>query len=317
MMILEFKSISIFEKIQLFSISCLKGSKCEVDGKFYAQNEYFPSGAGDCALCGCWDSGLSCDITNCQGIESYRTRRNVMHNADLDVIKMKLTEKLIVEEEEEDIESAPEINIIVNRLENKRVIEHSDKSKSKKIYLNANAGVENFTPYVLNITTTPSKFHLTRVSEIIINKTFGISFKPDTEVLGYAIQTDLDSTGIDPIILHEFQPEEIESASQSINVPPHTTLRIKNAFYQYQNEIDYLLDFEIDDESTISFANKTISLKEMALQHIDSLPMGEIGNHLQLDMADGKLVLKNFPAKMRTMDFGIEMVLERLKLDDN
>lgn len=291
----------------------MKGLKCEVDGKFYEENANFASGVDDCALCGCTGSGLSCDITNCQGIGSTRTRRNVMQNVDLDEIQNQLIEIVM---SEENTENRPEFNIILNGLVHKQVVQFFDRSiQRKRVYLNTNAGVDNFTPYMLNVSTTPSKFHLTRVNEIIINKTFGISFKPSTKVLGYAIETDVDSTGIDPIILYEYEPETIESAAHQIDVPSYSRLQIKNHFYQYQNEIYYLLDFEIDDASTIIFTDRMISLKEIIMQNLDLLPMGDT-DHLQLDVVNEKVVLKNFPAKLKTMDFGFEIVLERSKLDD-
>lgn len=288
--------------------------KCEVDGRFYAESEYFASGVGDCALCGCSDSGLSCDITNCQEIESNRVRRNVMQNVDLDIIKNQLIEKVMSVENTS--ENLPEFNIILNGLVHKQIQQLYDKpTQKKRVYLNTNAGVDNYTPYVLNVTTTRSEFHLTRVNEIIINKTYGISFGPSTKVLGYAIETDLDSTGIDPIILYEFEPEIIETPSHQIDVPPHSRLIIKNHFYQYRNEIDYFVDFEIDDASTITFTDRMINLKEIVMQNLDSLPMGD-SDHLQLDVVNEKMVLKNFPTKLKTMGFGVEMVLERSKFDD-
>lgn len=295
------------------------------------------------------DSGLSCDITNCQEIESVRVRRNVMQNVDLDKIKNELIEKLMLAEGSAEV-TDPEFNIILNGLVKKQIVYPNGKSTQKKrIFLNTNAGVDNFTPYVLNITTTPSKwiylvqmcyvqntyshfhiwpdsfnefqnrpsgkFHLYRVHGIVINKTYGLSFKPSTTVFDYEVETDSDSTGIDPIILYKYDPDIIETATYHVDVPPYSRLQIKNHFYQYLNEIDYLLDFEIDDESTIVFADRTVSLKEIVLNNLESLPMGNI-NHLQLDFLNEKLVLKNFPAKLKSMDFGVEMVLERSKLDD-
>lgn len=290
--------------------------QCHVDGKFYAENEKFASGIGDCALCNCANSGLSCDIINCQEIESTRARRNVMQsmqNEDLDQIKNRLLEKVVGAENSE---NPPEFNIIVNGLVHKQIVQqHNKLTHKKRIYLNANAEVDNFTPHTLNVTTTPSKFHLMRVNLLMINKTYGISFKPSTGVLGHTIQTDLDSTGIDPIVLYEFEPEVIESAAHQIDVPPYSRLSIKNHFYQYRNEIDYLLDFEVDEASTITFADRTINLKEIVMQNSDSLPIGD-ADHLQLEFVDGQVVLKNFPAKLKTMYFGIEMVLERFYLDE-
>lgn len=199
------KALSVYRS---FCFSSNKGLRCEVDGKFYTENEYFASGVGDCALCSCIDRGLSCDITNCQEIESNRFQRNVMENTDLDNIENQLIEKMSGEGE-----YSPELNIILNKLVHKQIIKQSDKSKAKRIYLDANGGVDNYTPYVLNITTSPGQFNLTRVNKIMINKTYGISFKPATKVLGYTIQTDLDSTGIDPIVLYEYELDMIETAS--------------------------------------------------------------------------------------------------------
>lgn len=294
----------------------MKGLKCEVDGKFHPENAVFASGVGDCALCGCTDSGLSCDITNCQQIDRSRVRRNVMQNEDLDKIKNQLIEKALMGVEGS-ADDQPEFNIILNGLAEKQTVQRFDKHTLKKsIYLNTNAGVDNFTPHVLNITTTPSKFHLYRVNGIVINKTYGISFKPSTMVLGYAIETDVDSTGIDPVILYEYKPEIIESPAYHVEVPPFSRLQIKNHFYQYLNEIDYSLDFEIDDASTIAFADQTVSLNEIVMKNLDLLPIGDT-DHLQLDLVNEKLVLKNFPATLWTMDFGVEMMLERSKLDDS
>lgn len=154
-----------------------------------------------------------------------------------------------------------------------------------------------------------------RVNGIVINKTYGISFKPSTQVLDYAVETDSDSTGIDPIVLYKYEPDIIETAAYHVDVPPYSRLQIKNHFYQYRNEIDYLLDFEIDDASTIVFAERTVGLKEIVMKNLESLPMGD-PNHLQLDFVNEKLVLKNFPAKFKSMDFGVEMILERSKLVD-
>lgn len=137
----------------------MKGLKCEVDGKFYTENEFFASGAGDCALCGCSDSGLSCDISNCQDkIENNRIRRNVMQNVDLDKIKNQLIENVLIDDESAENYTSAEFNIILNGLVRKQCVQRFDKPSLKKtIYLNTIAGVDNFTPYVLNITTTPSK----------------------------------------------------------------------------------------------------------------------------------------------------------------
>lgn len=132
--------------------------KCEVDGKFYAENEVFASGIGDCALCGCTDSGLSCDISYCQQLESNRFRRNVMQNVDLDKIKNQLIEQVMLAEGSAEVKDS-EFNIILNGLVKKQTVQPYGKSTQKKrIFLNTNAGVDNFTPYVLNITTTPSKW---------------------------------------------------------------------------------------------------------------------------------------------------------------
>lgn len=73
----------------------------------------------------------------------------------------------------------------------------------------------------------------------------------------------------------------------------------QNHLYQYQNEIDYLLK----------------RLNEIVLQNLDSLPMGE-ADHLHLYYVNDKFVLKNFPAELKTMDFGVEMVLEHSKFVD-
>lgn len=297
----------------LLKILYSKGLECEVDGRFYAENEAFSSGVGDCALCGCSDSGLSCDISNCQQIESNRARRNVMQNEDLDQIKNQLIGKLMMSEESTEV-NQPEFNLILSGHAKKHTVQLSDKPKQRKlIYLNTYAGIDNFTPHVFNITTTPGKFHLYRVSEIMINKTYGVSFKPSTTVLGHAFETDLDSTGIDPIILIQYEADLIETGSHNVEVPAYSRLQIKNHFYQYLNEIDYLLDFEIDDASTIAFADRTVSFKEIVMKNLDSLPMGDT-DHLQLDFVNEKLVLKNFPAKLITMDLSVEIMLERSKL---
>lgn len=137
----------------LFLSILSKGLQCDVDGKYHAENEVFSSGMGDCALCGCTDSGLSCDITNCQEIESHRFRRNVMQNVDLDEIKAQIVETMMIDEGSGEV-SDPEFNIILNGLVNKHTVGKS--THKKRIFLNANAGIDNFTPYVFNITTTPS-----------------------------------------------------------------------------------------------------------------------------------------------------------------
>lgn len=131
--------------------------KCESDGKVYSENEVFASGVGDCALCGCTDSGLSCDITNCQEIESHRFRRNVMQNEDLDRIKNQLVDKMMLDEGSGEV-TDPEFNIILNGLAKKQTVQpHAKSTLKKRIFFNTIAGVDNFTPYTLNITTTPSK----------------------------------------------------------------------------------------------------------------------------------------------------------------
>lgn len=81
-----------------------------------------------------------------------------MQNVDLDNIKSQLIEKLVMDEGSGEVKD-PELNIILNGLVKKQTVEpHAKSTLKKQIFFNTIAGVDNFTPYVLNITTTPSKW---------------------------------------------------------------------------------------------------------------------------------------------------------------
>lgn len=282
--------------------------QCELDGKTYAQDEYFSM--GDCGWCGCVNSEISCDINNCQQFSNVRERRETLENRDLDVIKNKIVEVVAGDENESDTQ----LNIVLSKLIAERLVRKTPRLNHKQIFLRNYAGIINYTPVIINVTSTPSEFNVTKTRDLIITKTYGISFKP-TEVLGFDIETEMDSTGMDPTVRRQFKRHSIRTATHQFQVFPRQELRITNAVFQYDNVHEYLLDFEIDDESTIIVSDRTHNFKEFLSNNFDLLPLGN-KHHLRLEYLHNKFVLRNFPAYYVISDFDIEISIALSEKDE-
>lgn len=232
-----------------------------------------------------------------------------MENQDLDQIKNKIVSIAAGENGERDAE----LNIVLDKFVGQRLIRKTPKRNHKQVYLKSYGGVVNYAPTTINVTFSPSEFNVTKIRELIITKTYGISFKP-MDVIGFVVQTESNSTQEDPLIRVISKEHTIRDALHELQVDPKQELRITDIIFQFDNVHDYLLDFEIDDESTIVVSDKIINLKEFLTKNLYILPIGN-KNHLRIEYLHSKFVLRNFPASHVIYDLDLEMSIDVADID--
>lgn len=103
-------------------------------------------------------------------------------------------------------------------------------------------------------------------------------------------------------------PVNITVPTQLISVDAFSRVKVSYHVYRYEDIHSYLLDFELDDSSTIPDLvsnGETIPLKEFIRKYFGSGQFGKRG--LQLEYSRDKLILGNFQANERIVNHGIDI----------
>ena len=92
----------------------------------------------------------------------------------------------------------------------------------------------------------------------------------------------------------------INSGDIKTNVPASSKIKVSLYVYKNVDVHNFLLDFELDENSSISCnGDETKTLQEF-------LPNGQYGNNgLQLEHTNGTFFIKNIPASDTIVSFGI------------
>lgn len=188
----------------------------------------------------------------------------------------------------------------------KIVIQSSDIEIANTSPIQQNISTISYTlSYVQNYEIT-----ITKTTQIRTEKTVGIGPFKSTKTHTFT-QKDVERTG-------ETIERTMYFPSQNVTVEPLSKMNVTFNFVQYDDIIDYFLDFQIAENSTFShldvvdnnvvFLNKTLGSFLQTHREFLSTLKYENDTMLRLIEKDGKFILKNFPATEKITNIGVNVV---------
>lgn len=197
-----------------------------------------------------------------------------------------------------------QLNLILKKLHGKRrngdpMKQDHDIVVEKHCYV-VNNGTEE--QEILSNISVSKNFTGTNV--IQINKTRGFSVNADNPIEipfhTSKVKIDAEFCQNDTFIKNFDRFTDINSGDIKTNVPASSKIKVSLYVYKNVDVHNFLLDFELDENSSISCdGNETKTLLEF-------LPNGQYGNKgLQIEHTNGTFFVKNIPASETIVSFGI------------
>lgn len=214
-------------------------------------------------------------------------------------------------------------NIEYNVLETveKYFIGRGDKQK-KLIIQSTDTEVVNASPVQQNVSTISYTLDCIKNLEITITKTtqikserkIGIGFLSHTKTQ-IETHTEVTRTG-------ETHEHIVHFPSQNITVEPFSKTNVTFNFYTHEDINNYLLDFQIADNSTLSYLdvvnNAVVFVKkplgDFLQKHVKFISTLKYEDDMMLKLIekDGKFIVKNFPTSEKITNFGVDVIFGKV-----
>lgn len=211
------------------------------------------------------------------------------------------------------------INFVLKKLYEKRFVK-SAKELNKEIVYGTHSYVRNDNSVQQELSTTSFSRTETKSSEISISNTFGISMSVETGIDVFfgsvSVSMGVEFSHSRTATTSESVAVTISAPSQKVIVNPHSQVKVSYYVYKYMDIHDYALDFELSDNSMIFGSvsrcySKKLNVRQPLISYAkEHLERGkQYGkNDLKLEYTtDGKLVLRNFPATEKSINYGIKV----------
>lgn len=306
-------------------------STCKADGKIYHNREEFRSGVDKCASCICIDSEIECDDSKCRDISSDNDN---YRNDDYTNINNQLLELYFSQFRPDRLKSIKdrlgcktyvcpqlmaksEIDYTVVSVDRKEFVGRTTNPK-RTVFHTTSAEVVNNNPLRQEITTVGYSIKVAQSNEATITKTRGISAGITISImfLGFNLGFKFEKT---TSVTSKFSKETtLNVPSQKVLVDPYTKFNVTFKFYQYEDIDSYFLDFVIGKDSKISHPDRGF-LGELRTVKLDLIPFLRKNSYIlpklkyrnetdiKIVEKNGEFVLKNFPATVRIINFGVDV----------
>lgn len=317
---------------------------CKIDGTVYKQFDSFTSGIEGCAKCVCTDAGVKCDVVKCQEIAKsriipvaaytttiYNDYTNIkdqiakQYFAEYDPLRLKAITTALGCNSTDCPKLIDATNIKYNLLDSvgREYVGRGDKL-NKIVFHSADTEVENNSASQQRITGRSFALTMTTNYEVVFTKAKDSHSESGSNYWVYRKKSSVSFTETEVKKYTETNITTMHFPSQNITVAPFTKMNTTFNFFQYEDVNNYLLDFEVAANSTLTHPeldanSKVISvskpLGDFLVKHIAFLPTIKYESEtvLKLVEIEGKFVLKNMPTTEKLTNYGFDVVFGRVE----
>lgn len=167
--------------------------------------------------------------------------------------------------------------------------------------------------------TEPKQLDVVQHFEVNIDKTGGIGCGSEKEI-PFTAATNLvfNFTKNNLETSSQSQPFVVHALPQRVILKPMTKMNVTYQFYQYEQNIEYLFDFELFETSSIKHpgvhGNNVMFIKSPLIpfltSHVEMIKNLKYANpnSIRLEpIAEKRFMLRNFPANEKITNFGVEL----------
>lgn len=190
--------------------------------------------------------------------------------------------------------------------------------QNKLIIHSTNTEISNTSPVQQNVSTVSYKLDCIRNLEITITKTTQIKSERKIGIGFLSFSKTKIDTKTEVTRTGETQEHTVYYPSQNITVEPFSKMNVTFNFYRHEDINNYLLDFQIANNSIFShldvvdnvlvFAKKPLG--DFLQKHVKFISTLKYDDDMMLKLIekDGKFILKNFPASEKITNFGVDVI---------
>lgn len=291
----------------------------------------FKGGVDECASCTCIDSKIECDVLKCQAFASIEEEDNIFD--DYINIKNQLMKHFFSQMRYDRVRSIKsalrcerrycpqligksKIDYNVVSLDRREFAGRTSKP-NKTVFHTTNAEVVNNSPLQQEIQTVGYALQVSESSEVTVSKTYGISVG-----VAYIFSLSFTFGRTRTETRRLSKGSTVTVPPQKILVEPFTKHNVTFNFYQYEDIDNYFLDFELGKDSMIThpdvglFGSLTYTkryLNRFLEENVDFLRKMKYKNDRDIKIIErnGKFVLKNLPATVKIINFGVDVVFDK------
>lgn len=210
-------------------------------------------------------------------------------------------------------------NTIPNHI--KRYVSISE-SENKNVTHSETQTLQNNSTSKLEVTTEPVHLNVTQEFDVSIGKTGGILCEGEKSIPFTASENHMFNFTKSLVETSKRnQSFMVNAAPEKVVLKPMTKMNVTFNFYQYQQNIMYLFDFELDKSSVIKHpgvkGDNVMFIKTPLLDflqsHIDFVKNLQFAtpSAVKLEiLADNRFILRNFPAVETITNFGVDVIHE-------
>lgn len=300
------------------------------------------SGIDGCAKCVCATESVKCDLVKCQDIIQGKEKPNMVASSpnynDYTNIKDQIANQYFAEYSADRLKAittalgcnstdCPQLiaqtDIKYSLLDSvgKDFIGRGEKI-SKIVIHSTDLEAENRSPSQQVITSIAYNLTLRSFYEVVVSKTWQVHSGIGVDLLVYKAKAEITFTNEKVEKFTQANETNLFYASQHIAIDPFTKMDTTFNFFQYDDINNYLLHFQIADNSTLThpeldansnIVNVTKSLGDFMSNHINFLSTLKYRSDSDLKIVEneGKFILKNFPATEKLTNYGVDVSYSR------
>lgn len=213
--------------------------------------------------------------------------------------------------------SASNIEYNILELVGREYIGRGEK-QPKVVIQSTDTEISNASPVQQNISTVSYVLKCIENYELTITKTTQIRTEKTIDLFFYKKTTTTTFTKKDVERTGTTAERTVQFPSQNVTVEPLSKLNVTFNFVQYDDINNYLIDFQIADNSTLSHldvvGNDVVFVQtplgeflRKNIPFISTLKYDD-AKMLKLIEKDGKFILKNFPTSETITNFGVDVI---------